>query len=419
MSSNASNINSLTNIIKPRNKRLGLNLNDDQSSVAAPSNLKSEIVIIPSTSTPNWGSYFIFDIKERNVLISDLIINFNIAQVTGTTSPPTNYPQFVPATFFLSKVEIVINNVTIDTLYPLQLFITNQFNNYDEDRILINNMQGNYASVSQRYALSNATSSNYYIKLRSFFNETHLPILSDSHQVQIRCYTDSYQNVVEKSTGTGNATGGAINFANVICKITKLPAEIAQARLNSMIKSPEHSIFHNVRYSPFNVNTGVSNSTIVLTPFVGNIVSLFFVVRPTASLTGDNCFKFTKIKDFALLDSTSANCVGGQVLVSQLALQYLNNFYSKSSYTSETDIGSNLAGALVDNKANVYCWSFSSNPVMALEKGLLLGHRKFLGNEQLQLNFTGALAAAVQVDVFAYCQSAIEQAAGYVKVYAL
>ena len=185
MSSNASNINSLTNIIKPRNKRLGLNLNDDQSSVAAPSNLKSEIVIIPSTSTPNWGSYFIFDIKERNVLISDLIINFNIAQVTGTTSPPTNYPQFVPATFFLSKVEIVINNVTIDTLYPLQLFITNQFNNYDEDRILINNMQGNYASIKQRDTLSNATSSNYYIKLRSFFKETHLPILSDSHQVQI------------------------------------------------------------------------------------------------------------------------------------------------------------------------------------------------------------------------------------------
>ena len=55
MSSNAANINQLTNIIKPRNKNLGLNLNADQSSIAAPSNLKSEIVIIPSTSQPNWG----------------------------------------------------------------------------------------------------------------------------------------------------------------------------------------------------------------------------------------------------------------------------------------------------------------------------------------------------------------------------
>ena len=419
MSSNASNLNSLTNIVKPRNKRLGLNLNDDQSSIAAPSNLKSEIVIIPSTSTPNWGSYFIFDVKERNSIISDIIINFNINQVTGTTSPPTNYPQLVPATFFLSKVELVVNNVTIDTLYPIQLFISQQFLNDDEDRVLINAMQGAYASPLQRYTLSNATSSNYYIKLRSFFNETHLPILSDSHQVQIRCYTDTYQNLIEKSTGTGSATGGTTNFANVICKVTKLPTEIAQARLNSMIKSPEHSIFHNVRYSPFNVNSGVSSSTIVLTPFVGNIVSLFFVVRPRASLTGDNCFKFTKIKDFAILDSTSSNCVGGQAIPSALALMYLNNFYSKSSYTSEIDIGANLAGTVVDKNANVYCWSFSSNPVMALEKGLLLGHRRFVGNEQLQISFTGALAAANQIDVFAYCQSAIEQGAGFVKVYAL
>jgi hypothetical protein len=157
----------------------------------------------------------------------------------------------------------------------------------------------------------------------------------------------------------------------------------------------------------------------VLTPFVGNIVSLFFVVRPTASLTGDNCFKFTKTKDFAILDSSSANCVGGQALVSPLCLQYLNNYYSKSSYTSETDIGSNLKGDAVDNKANVYCWSFSANPVQALEKGLLLGHRRFLGNEILQLSFTASLSSAVQVDVFAYCQSAIEQGAGFVKIYAL
>jgi hypothetical protein len=78
MSSNAGNINQLTNIIKPRNKNLGLNLNADQSSIAAPSNLKSEIVILPSTSQPNWGSYFIIDVKERNCIISDIIIQFNI-----------------------------------------------------------------------------------------------------------------------------------------------------------------------------------------------------------------------------------------------------------------------------------------------------------------------------------------------------
>jgi hypothetical protein len=278
-------------------------------------------------------------------------------------------------------------------------------------------MQGNYASIAQRYNISSATS-NYYIKLRSFYNETNMPILSDGHNLQIRCYTESLANLVEKSTGTGTATA-TLNNANVICKITKLPAEIAQARLTAMNKSPEHHIFHNTRYSPFAISSGVSNATIVLTPFVGNVIALFFVVRTTSSLTGDNCYQFTKIKDFAILDSSSANCVGGQNIPSALALQYLNNFYSKSSYTAEIDIGSNLKGDAVDNKANVYCWSFSSNMVRALESGLMLGHRKFQGSEQLQITFTGSLAANVQVDVFAYCQSCIEQGPNFVKLYAL
>ena len=149
------------------------------------------------------------------------------------------------------------------------------------------------------------------------------------------------------------------------------------------------------------------------------MVALFFVVRKTSELTTDNVYQFTKIKDFAILDSSSSNCVGGQVIPSALALQYLNNFYSKSSYTSETDIGCNIAQSVTENKANVYAWSFSSNVVQALHSGLLLGHKRFQGNEQLQLNFTGSLSAAVQVDVWAYCQSAIEQGAGFVKVYAL
>ena len=136
-------------------------------------------------------------------------------------------------------------------------------------------------------------------------------------------------------------------------------------------------------------------------------------------MTQDNAYQFTAISNFAILDSTSSNCVGGQPIPSALSLNYLNLFYSRSSYTSETAIGSNLAGSVIDNKANVYCWSFSSNLPEALQKGLLLGHKKFIGNEQLQITFTSSLGAAVQIDVWAYCQSIIEQGASYVKVMAL
>ena len=101
--SSSSNIDHLTNLVQPRNNSLGLNLSAKQA-VTVPSNLKSEFVIIPSTSQPQFGSYFIFDIKERNTIISDFIINFNLSAISGITGAPTNYPHFNPATFWLSKI---------------------------------------------------------------------------------------------------------------------------------------------------------------------------------------------------------------------------------------------------------------------------------------------------------------------------
>ena len=417
MSNNSSNLSMLTNIVQPRNKSLGLNLSAKQA-ISVPSGLKSEYIILPSTSAPSFGSYFIFDVKERNSIISDLIINFNCTAITGRSGDATNYPHFNPATFWILKAELVINNVTVDTLYPVQEFISQQFFWEDEDRVLISNMQGSYNSLAQRYALSSTAGSNYYVKLRSFYNECHIPILTDSHNLQIRLYMDQLSNLITVSGGTGTAAA-SINFANVICKVTKLPPDIATNRLNAMIKAPEQNVFHNVRWSPYAVNSGVSSTTLVLSPFVGNIVGLFFVVRGTSSLTQDNAYQFNAISNFAILDSSSANCVGGQPIPSALALQYLNSFFSRSSYTCETAIGSNLAGTVTDNKANVYCWSFSSNLPEALTNGLMLGHRKFYGNEQLQITFTSSLGSNVQIDVFAYCQSVLEQGANYIKVMAL
>ena len=199
----------------------------------------------------------------------------------------------------------------------------------------------------------------------------------------------------------------------------KLPSEVALNRLALMNKQPEHNIFHNVRYSPFNVNSGVSSTSIVLTPFIGNIVALFFTVRPTTGLTKSAAHSFTAITSFEILDSSNSNCVGGQALPSQLVLQHLSSFNCRSSYTTETAIGSNLAGTVVDNGSNVYCYSFSSSFPEALSHGQLLGHKKFLGNEILKINFTASLAANVQVDVFAYCQSVLEQGSNYIKVMAL
>ncbi len=181
MSSNTTSLAHLTNVVQARDKKLGLNLSAKQA-VAVPNNLRSEYIIIPSVSSAQFGSYFIFDVKERNTIVSDIIIGFNVNAISGLSGTNAGFPHFVPATFWIQKCELVMNNVTIDTLYPIQEFISQQFLFSDEDRVLINNMQGSYSSTTQRNSLATATS-NYYIKLRSLFNECHLPLLSDSHNL--------------------------------------------------------------------------------------------------------------------------------------------------------------------------------------------------------------------------------------------
>jgi len=177
MSTNSTSLNHLTNIVASRSKSLGLNLSAKQAMINVPNGLRSEYVIIPSTSAPQFGSYFIIDVKEKNVVISDLIINFNVSAISGLTGTVSNFPNFSPATFWMQKIELVINNVTIDTLYPVQLFISQQFFFEDEDRLLNNCLQGNYASATQRNTLATTAGQNYYVKLRSFFNETNLTII--------------------------------------------------------------------------------------------------------------------------------------------------------------------------------------------------------------------------------------------------
>jgi hypothetical protein len=54
-------------------------------------------------------------------------------------------------------------------------------------------------------------------------------------------------------------------------------------------------------------------------------------------------------------------------------------------------------------------WSFSADPVAALSNGQALSSRKLTGGEQLVLNFGTALTTQVQVEVYAFVESVIDQ----------
>jgi hypothetical protein len=240
-----------------------------------------------------------------------------------------------------------------------------------------------------------------------------MPLMTNNSDIQLRVYMDSAANQINQSTLTGTAVS-TINSVNVICKITRLDQSTAQNTLATLSKTPIHHLFHDLRFGQFNVlNSAAStalSTQIVLTPIVGKVAMLFFVVRPVGGVSQLGQLKFTPITSFSLLDSTSTNIVGGQDILSGLALGYLNKFWCQSSYSQETSIG------LTNNDANVYCWSFSADPVQAFKTGQLLGSKQFGGSEQLKINFnSGSVTSNFTVSVFAMCESAVEQGMSYIK----
>ena len=292
--------------------------------------------------------------------------------------------------------------------------------NFDEDRLIINSGVGSYASAVQRKALSSSASSFYYVNLQTFFDQIHFPLLNDTHNVQLRIYCDNLANITCLGQGfAGNTWGSvpagcALGSLNAICKITRMDQATANNKIMQLNKTPSHFFFHDLRIGTFNVSSGNTKSQIVLTSITGKVALMFFVVRNNDSTsgysyTGENLFQFVKIKDFSILNSSSTNIVGGQQVVDSLALQYLNLYWSASSYSNETSLG------ITDNKANVYCWSFSADPIDAITSGRLLSSHQFTGQEQLLINFTASTTYNYQVDVFAFTESMLEVASNYVK----
>ena len=367
----------------------GLLLNKQQSMAKA--SQEHSILIVPSTNQLAYGSMCLIDIREKNILLHNICLQFNITSVLTGTGTVTNYPNLCPAWWLFQRIEILINGNIIDSIYPTEQFILQQFFNYDEDRLIINSGVGSYASALQRKALSNSASSFYYVNLQTFFDQIHFPLLNDTHNIQLRIYCDNLSNIACMGAGfqgtslLTSPSGAALGSLNAICKITRMDQTTANNKIMILNKQPSHFFFHDLRIGTYNVASSNVKTQIVLTSITGKVALLFFVVRNNDSTagyvySGENLFQFVKIKDFSILNASSTNIVGGQQIPDSLALQYLNLYWSQSSYPNETALG------ITDNKANVYCWSFSSDPVEAIASGRLLSSHQFSGQEQLLIN---------------------------------
>ena len=360
--------------------------------------MKHETVFIPSNTIPAWGSYITADIKEKNVLIHGVTIRINASPITGLTSGTARY---TPATYWISRLELTINNVVIDTVYGFQQFLLNQMFNEDLKREYINNGMGDYRSVAERQVLASETN-DYYIPLWSFFRQTHMPFIYPKDDVQLRIYFDTAANNMVSTVGAVGTMTSTLNSCQLLVSLSRLGTGTVANFRKELNRAPLDYQFTELRIGTYTVASGSTNTSIILSSLVGPVSFLYFVVRPSGAY-GDNYFKYLAIKDFAILDSGSTNIVGGQAIPSQLALTLYNRDWLSSSFTAETPSN------------NVYLYSFGASPSQTMWSGKIYNHHNFIGSEQLQINFTSALTSSVQIDIYAQVNAYIKSSATDVK----
>jgi hypothetical protein len=376
----------------------GLNLQSSQA-VSIVGGQKHELMYVPASSVPNFGSYGVIDIKDKNVLIHGINLQFVCSPVVG--SGLTGY--FNPASYFFQRIEVVINGVVIDQLMGNQQHLLTQFLEFDEDRLSLGLAQGLYSSSANRTALSSQSTTNTFnIQLKSFFEQSKgLAILTNQHEIQLRIYMSNLADVFYVSAGT--LTSCTVQSCTAICDVTRMNAETSAKKLQEMTVHPEHSIYHQNSYMTYTVPIGTTSINIILGALTGSMAGLCFTVR--ASTVGLGAWNYTQLASFALLDAGGQNIVGGQNIPSAYSSLIMNSRNIKSSYNVETALGT------TDNKANFYIWSHSASLADALEHGRALSSRKYTGNDQLVLQFPAATTVLQTVDIYGFLETVLEYTA--------
>lgn len=355
---------------------------------------KTEVVTIQSSSVPLWGNSFTIDVREKDVLVRELTLQFNLSAITGAVGG-----RYVPAQFFIQRIDYTQNGSIIDTFFPENQFLTQQLFCYDEDRALANCAAGVYSSVTQRITMA-STQNYYYLPLFDFFKQAKgsMPLLENNHAVQLRVYLQPLANVTDETSGVPVAS---IVACNLLLNCIRLREHEVASLKTDMFKSGLSFKYTDLKPQISQLVAGSASYSINLQSLTGPTAFIYFVVRPTNELTGEKQYNFMPISSFEIANSSGTNILGGQAITASQALLVDGNHYSKSTYFSETALG------LVNNGANVYMYSFTADPEAAIRDGQSNGHHTFTGNEVLKINFASALGGACQVDIHAYTESVI------------
>lgn len=364
----------------------------------------------PSSNTPAYGGIFLVDLRPNNVRYTDAFLELSLSSLTGLTVSASGTAAYVPLYWFFSKIEVLMNGVLVQTVYPTSSFLrTQMFAGNDESRTFLNNLTGNFASHAAR-ATASASTSNWYLPLSKTFLCQAGVKFTQGAQIQLRFTMDSLSNLYSLTSGS-TATGtpaSTIYSATVYTQEERLSEADLSYTAAIMRKAPVSYLYNSSLWQQNVLGSGITSASITLNSIVGSVSHLIIALRPGSSVSGSGFYTFdSSLSSYEILNAASQNITGGQPILSFVGTQLLPMKWGATT------------GFLNTVQSGVYLYSFAYDANESDNTATHTGSRHFTGAEVLKLYFTASTSTAITIDIFAVQNMALTISGQQVKTSAL
>ena len=361
-------------------------------------NLTHSFIQVMSTNQPSWGSIVYIDLNTPQYCVHECTLQFNLSGISNVSggSQALTLPNLVPAFKFFTNISITNNNNILDSYDWMSNYLMNQLYTSYEDIQFVNSGAGPYNSALVRYNMSN-TNTTYQVPLKSFFSQLKPEILNNNGNLRIAISMESLSNIINTGTllGTPIVT---INSISALFKVSKYSDELANAKLQQLLRAPILKTYNTISYQPAIIPINTSTISISLSNFVSlNIQFIYFVIRPSASLTRSNAFNLTPITNFNIISSTGESLTSG-VITSAQSLYIFNRSLTLGCFTTDQN-----------GYGNVYTCFHTSDAISKItQMGGVYGSKLYSGSESLVINMP-ITTAQMNLDIYASTTSVFKQ----------
>ena len=331
----------------------------------------------------------------------------NVGPITCITSSSVlSLPSFCSAFKWFTSVNITNLNSSLDIYDSQSNYLMNQMFTSLEDSYFINAGAGQYNSLASRYAMS-VVNTTWQVPLKcGIINQIKCELLNNNHNIRVSVLLDNLTNIVNQGSLSGTP-GCVINSCALLVKVSKYDQITANNKLLQLTRQPVVKLYNTTAYQPYVANANSSQSIITLSNFIGlNVQFIYFVIRLSSAITKSEGFTFlNNISSYSVL-SSSGKALTGSVVTPSVSLLVYNKSNTSGCFTTDSTYG------------NIFTLFHSADPISTImQSGSCYGQRLYSGSEALVINYTSALGANCNIDIYGSTSSILKQTPlGFTKI---